>query len=656
MANAHSGGDVGFGSFFKYHGWLAPGVKLFRSISFPAKAAWISFMLVIPLALLVWLYWQQTRDQIGVTLDEQGGIAFVTPVTEYISAAQNLRRVATAKSPDMAELQTKANAAFDKVTAQEKLFAGLAPGTRKQYQVLSKAHSAIAQSPVAATPADTFAAHSALIHEALKLISNIADDSQLSLDPELESYHVMNVGVLLGPKYSEQLARLRGLSYAALVSKEPLPPKSAELLHESLALIEFIDEQVENSYRLGVEDFPEVAKKFDMKGVDDSRELLLKTVEKDILGESIQGDPAAFLAMATAALDKQRAIDKQLRERLNGLLDARMSRLQTAFYSELAICIFFIALAVYLMLAFYKVMMGGLQEVSGHLTEITQGNLTTAPKPWGSDEVAQLMLTMGAMQASLRKIASSVRDGAGSVQTASDEIASASHDLSQRTESNAASLEKTAASMEQITATVKHTADSVQGATSIVRENAAAATRGGQVISQVVKTMEGIRTSSNQIGEIIGVIDGIAFQTNILALNAAVEAARAGEQGRGFAVVASEVRSLAGRSAAAAKEIKTLISASIEQVEVGTRVVAEAGTTIGEIVANAGRIDTLMGEISTATREQTQGVAEVATAVHDLDQSTQQNAALVEQTASAAGSLAEQAQRLANDIAFFKFK
>ncbi|MCX7275773.1 MAG: methyl-accepting chemotaxis protein [Burkholderiales bacterium] len=656
MSTRHPNYDAGFGSFFRYHGWLAPGVKLFRSISFPAKAAWISIMLVIPLALLVWLFWQQTSDQINITQSEQQGIAYVTPITEYIAAAQNLRRSATAKSADMAEMQTKANAAFEKVVAQQKLFTASATGSNNRFQALSKVHSAIAQAPVAATLEETFAAHSAVIHEALRLISDVADDAQLSLDPELESYHVMNVGVLLGPKYSEQLARLRGLGYAAMASKEPLAPKISELLHENMALIEFIDEQVENSYRLGVEDFPEVAKTFDMKGVDDSRGALLKAIETDILGESIKGDPAAFLAMATTAVDKQRAIDLQLRERLNGMLDARLSRLKRAFFSELGICLLSIALAVYLMLAFYKVMMGGLQEVSGHLTEITKGNLTTAPKPWGTDEVAQLMLTMGAMQLSLRKIASSVREGAGSVQTASDEIASASLDLSQRTESNAASLEKTAASMEQITATVKHTADSVQGATSIVRENAASATRGGEVISQVVKTMDGIRTSSNQIGEIIGVIDGIAFQTNILALNAAVEAARAGEQGRGFAVVASEVRSLAGRSAAAAKEIKTLISASIEQVEVGTRVVAEAGTTIGEIVANAGKIDTLMGEIATATREQTQGVAEVATAVQDLDQSTQQNAALVEQTASAASSLAEQAQRLTDDVAFFKFK
>jgi methyl-accepting chemotaxis protein len=188
----------------------------------------------------------------------------------------------------------------------------------------------------------------------------------------------------------------------------------------------------------------------------------------------------------------------------------------------------------------------------------------------------------------------------------------------------------------------------------IVRDNAEAATRGGQVIAQAVQTMEGVRASSHKIGEIIAVIEGIAFQTNILALNAAVEAARAGEQGRGFAVVASEVRALAGRSSAAAKEIKTLITTSIEQVEGGSRVVAAAGATMGDIVGKAGCITGLMAEIATATREQSAGVAQVGAAVQDLDQSTQQNAALVEQTAAATTALSEQAKRLAEEVGFFR--
>jgi methyl-accepting chemotaxis protein len=264
------------------------------------------------------------------------------------------------------------------------------------------------------------------------------------------------------------------------------------------------------------------------------------------------------------------------------------------------------------------------------------------------------MLTLGAMQESLRRIVGQVLVGSAQVQVASEEIASASNDLSARTESSAANLQQTAASMEEIAATVKHTAATVDGAMLIVRDNAVAATRGGAVIDQVVQTMNQIQMSSSRIGEIISVIDGIAFQTNILALNAAVEAARAGEQGRGFAVVATEVRALAGRSASAAREIKQLITASIEQVEGGNRIVAEAGTTIRDIVGNADRIMTLMSEISTATREQSSGLGQVGTALNDLDQSTQQNAALVEETSASASALSEHANFLAHEVGFFK--
>jgi methyl-accepting chemotaxis protein len=227
-------------------------------------------------------------------------------------------------------------------------------------------------------------------------------------------------------------------------------------------------------------------------------------------------------------------------------------------------------------------------------------------------------------------------------------------DLSGRTEQSAANLEETAAAMEQIAVTVRNNESTVGEATRIADTNAQAAERGGQIIGQVVQTMQAINGSSSRIGDIIGTIDGIAFQTNILALNAAVEAARAGEQGRGFAVVASEVRALAQRSAAAAREIKTLITTSIEQVEGGTRVVRDAGTTIDEIVGSSRRVRELLAEVANGAREQTTGIAQSAKAVQELDTVTQQNAALVEQTAAAAGSLNDQAVGLAGEVAQFK--
>jgi methyl-accepting chemotaxis protein len=262
-----------------------------------------------------------------------------------------------------------------------------------------------------------------------------------------------------------------------------------------------------------------------------------------------------------------------------------------------------------------------------------------------------------ALQSALRRmqaVVASVQSSAGQIEVASREIATGNNDLSVRTEQAASNLQETAASMEQLNSTVRQSADSARQASQMAVANAEVAARGGKVVGQVVTTMEEINRSSQKINDIIGVIDGIAFQTNILALNAAVEAARAGEQGRGFAVVASEVRSLAQRSAEAAKEIKGLIGASVDRVEAGTRLVGEAGTTIDEVVLNAQRVADIIGEITAASGEQSDGIGQVNVAVTQLDQMTQQNAALVEESSAAAESLKEHALQLAQVIRAFK--
>jgi methyl-accepting chemotaxis protein len=253
----------------------------------------------------------------------------------------------------------------------------------------------------------------------------------------------------------------------------------------------------------------------------------------------------------------------------------------------------------------------------------------------------------------MQQTVETVRSGASSIEVASSEIASGNHDLSNRTEQTAANLQRTSSSMSTLTETVKQSADSARQANQLAMSASTVATQGGEVVAQVVQTMEGINESSRKISDIIGVIDGIAFQTNILALNAAVEAARAGEQGRGFAVVASEVRSLAGRSAEAAKEIKTLINTSVERVEQGSSLVTQAGSTMTEVVSSIRRVTDIMGEISAASTEQAAGVAEVSSAVREMDQATQQNAALVEQMAAAASSLTAQAKELVQTVAAF---
>jgi methyl-accepting chemotaxis protein len=333
------------------------------------------------------------------------------------------------------------------------------------------------------------------------------------------------------------------------------------------------------------------------------------------------------------------------------------SLIKTAGTSQLALTIgAVVSLILGAVLALWatRSIVGPVQRAVEAADEISHGNLAVDIRHDGKDEVAQLLRSLDEMQQNLARIVGQVRSGSESVSTASSEIAQGNNDLSARTEQQASALQETAASMEQLNSTVRQNAENARQANQLAQSASTVAVSGGEVVSQVVSTMKGIHDSSSKIADIIGVIDGIAFQTNILALNAAVEAARAGEQGRGFAVVASEVRSLAGRSADAAKQIKALINDSVERVGTGTVLVDKAGATMNEVVSAIKRVTDLMGEISAASSEQSQGVSQVGEAVTQMDQVTQQNAALVEEMAAAASSLNNQAQDLVSTVAFFR--
>ncbi len=329
---------------------------------------------------------------------------------------------------------------------------------------------------------------------------------------------------------------------------------------------------------------------------------------------------------------------------------------RTALMSVLIGVALLLGLAVLIPLTFFSVrsITRSLAQARSLAERIAGGDLSHDVQVHNRDEVGQLVEAMGRMQEALRGLVRQVQEAAGNISTASVEIASGNHDLSHRTEQTAASLEETASSMDLLTSTVQQSAESSGHASRFAGTAAEVAGRGGAVVAQVVSTMDQITTSSRKIADITGVIDGIAFQTNILALNAAVEAARAGEQGRGFAVVASEVRSLAGRSAEAAKEIKALIGASVERVEDGARLVGQAGETMTEIVGSVRRVSDIIGEITASSAEQRDNIAQISQAVRQLDQMTQQNAALVEQSAAASESLREQASGLSRAVSQFK--
>jgi methyl-accepting chemotaxis protein len=368
----------------------------------------------------------------------------------------------------------------------------------------------------------------------------------------------------------------------------------------------------------------------------------LKMPAKDYFDDFTRTIDALFSVNATAMDSLQNALQTRVKQLQYMLLWVALALVAT------------LSMTTAMALVFVRSITQPLAKAEALARAVANGDLSGADQSHGTNEVGMLIEAQQQMRAKLRPVVEQVRRGSESVAIASGEIAQGNSDLSARTESQASALEQTAAAMEQLSSTVRQNADSARQANQLAESASTVATQGGEVVAQVVTTMHDINAASRKIADIIGVIDGIAFQTNILALNAAVEAARAGEQGRGFAVVASEVRSLAGRSAAAAKEIKTLIQASVERVEHGNSLVDRAGTTMTEVVTSIRRVTDIMGEISAASQEQSQGVAQVGDAVTQMDQVTQQNAALVEEMAAAASSLRSQAQELVQVVSIFK--
>ena len=386
-----------------------------------------------------------------------------------------------------------------------------------------------------------------------------------------------------------------------------------------------------------------------------------KLVQDDMVGaikaKDMESARVAFSKANLAFIQHRDAIDQVVKMATQLATDTEAQAAQTINWSNILLLAMFVvvlALCLTVALIISNGIVKPLSETVQVAQKFAQGDLTVHINDMGKSELGQLNLALRNMQQSLVNLVRNIQSGSQQVANASAEIASGNHDLSARTESQASSLEETASSMEELGATVRQNADNARTANQLAQSASSVAVRGGEVVAQVVDTMKGINESSRKISDIISVIDGIAFQTNILALNAAVEAARAGEQGRGFAVVAGEVRSLAQRSAEAAKEIKTLISASVDRVELGSKLVDEAGNTMQEVVASIRRVTDIMGEISAASTEQSMGVSQVGEAVTQMDQVTQQNAALVEEMAAAASSLKNQAEELLNTVNVLK--
>ncbi len=364
---------------------------------------------------------------------------------------------------------------------------------------------------------------------------------------------------------------------------------------------------------------------------------------------------AAEAAGWTAAFEQLSGIDETLRQGSQSVFTKVNGAVATIFTVFIAAFVVLCMMGVGIASLLGRSIVAPLDQAREFASQIARGDFTSRPPLIGKDEATDMMRALDDMRNSLTRVVAGVRHAADGIQVASGEVASGNRDLSARTESQAAALQQTAASMDQLGATVGRNADSAEQANKLARSASGVAAQGGVVVAQVVETMRGINDSSKKIADIIGVIDGIAFQTNILALNAAVEAARAGEQGRGFAVVAGEVRSLAQRSAEAAKEIKVLIVDSVSKVEQGSVLADRAGETMSEVVQSIQRVSGIVAEISAASHEQSAGVAQTSQAISQMDGATQQNASLVEEMAAAAASLNTQAQELVRAVGIFRF-
>jgi methyl-accepting chemotaxis protein len=403
-----------------------------------------------------------------------------------------------------------------------------------------------------------------------------------------------------------------------------------------------------------------------IEGVDaigkqiDAYRSAFETFYKDLAGARFPDAKEAAAALgpvngAFSAVEAGFAANQKSVDEVSAGIEAGVSNLVRAVGLVLAVVVAgAVAVGVLVAFAVSRSIVKPLAEAQALATHIANGDLTREVSVHGSDEAAQTLQSLKRMTDSLRRIVGEVRASADSIQTASSEVATGNLDLSQRTELTASNLQQAASAIDHLSGNVRHSAESAHTANQLASSAAEVAARGGAVVSQVVSTMDAIHASSKKIADIIGTIDGIAFQTNILALNAAVEAARAGEQGRGFAVVAGEVRSLAQRSAEAAREIKSLIGTSVERVDAGSRLVQDAGSTMTDIVASVKRVCDTISEITAAVTEQSAGIGEVNGTVTQLDQMTQQNAALVEESAAAADSLKEQAKKLATAVSSFR--
>ncbi|MBC3882468.1 hypothetical protein H8K35_13820 [Undibacterium sp. LX40W] len=633
---------------------FGPGKQLMRSLRMPAKFSIIMITLLIPLMMLLYLYVDKANADIDFARNERVGVEYhaqVNPIMDAVLQHRGQALLRLIQVEDKALTDEAAKTVDSGIASLDKKLQAADPYQLKAILAKVKDAWTAAQQGTYTETAQITEKYTKVNDALVEMRRQISESSSLALDPDVDSYYLMTAATDKLPSMTGNLAPLRGLVAYVAANPDKADTTRTRIAAFS-ALIKRDRADAKDALDRVAQANPDAMKKLDLK-VFDLTDEYLKLIQATIM-ETVSGDAKSIYNQGSTAINANSNLTSESLKALETALGARIDSLARHRNSMLAGVAFALAIALYTLYTFYITSLSGFKSMSKRVNMLGQGELTMSNIAVGRDEISESINIFRRSVQALAQIVSGVRESAEAISLATSEIAAGNNDLAERGAKIATTVQHTAENMDSLAAKVAHNLENAKQADQLALSAFQVATKGGSVVAQAVETMERITISSRKIGEITEVINGIAFQTNILALNAAVEAARAGEQGRGFAVVASEVRSLAQRSAGAAKEIGDLIRESIQDIEAGARYVNDAGSTMKEIVESVQNVTTIMDEITRESNEQSTEINDMAEAVREVDSSTQQNAAMVEEISAAVMSLEERANFLAESVKTFK--
>ncbi|MGH8807886.1 MAG: methyl-accepting chemotaxis protein [Noviherbaspirillum sp.] len=638
---------------------LSPVVTLMQRMRLLPKFALVTLVFMIPLLVVLSLLYAELHKAVSTAERERLGVQYVRELEDVMRLAQQhraLRHMLLSGNADAQNLavqtQDAINARMGAVDAADKAspeFGGAAAWAK-----IKQDWKALQTKIPAAKAKDSYADHSAVIEQMSTLNALIGDKSGLTRDPGIDSHHLTAALVNGLPGIADILSQVAGRG-AAYIDTGLLEPNEDLMLSSSVMVARRDLARLPVQFEAVFRENPGLRAQLEPQLASIATALaFLDRAQSEVLNSYNQTSGNQFFEAGRKSIEGIHASANAVAAALDMLLEQRIEHYSARLYLIVLSVLGGLALTAYLLAGFYVSFSREVEELEQAVESVAAGDLTNHISSAAKDEIGCLVNAFGKMNAGLAQLVAEVRSGSETITQTSHEIAADNADLSARTESQASALQQTAGSMEELTSIVKQNDLNAAEANKLVMSASEVALKGGRAVDEVIDTMGAIKQSSYKIIDIIQVIDGIAFQTNILALNAAVEAARAGEQGRGFAVVAAEVRALAQRSAGAAKEIKELIENSVSQIEHGNTLVGAAGATMHEIVSSVQHVAGIMNDITAASRDQTSGIEQVNQSISQMDAVTQRNAVLVEHAAAAAESLQDQAQRLSQAVAVFK--